>query len=231
MNLYVKYLEILSNTFTDPTAYNLVKSLNETIYMVVASAFFAVVFGLPLGVLLRNTRSDGITPHPKLNKALGTVVNITRSFPFLILIILLLPLSATITGQYIGSTTAIIPLIIAAVPFIARLFEGAMLEVDSGLIEASLAMGASKKEITMMMLAECLPALINAVTITSISLVGYSAMAGVVGGGGLGDLAIRIGYQSYEPLVLAYSVGIIIVLVQAIQLSGDAISNKIRNQR
>lgn len=124
MSLYVKYLDFLSQTFTDPTAYNLVKSLNETIYMVAVSAFFAVIFGLPLGVLLRNTRSDGISPNPKLNKILGAVVNVTRSFPFLILIILLLPLSAAITGEYIGSTTAIIPLIIAAVPFIARLLKG-----------------------------------------------------------------------------------------------------------
>lgn len=231
MDLYIKYLDFLGSIFTTPTAFNLVKSLNETIYMVAVSAFFAVLFGLPLGVLLRNTRDDGISPSPKINKIIGTIVNIARSFPFLILIILLLPLSAMITGAYIGSTTAILPLVVAAVPFIARLFEGAMLEVDKGLIEAANSMGASKFEITKMILAECLPALINAITITSISLVGYSAMAGVVGGGGLGDLAIRIGYQSYEPLILSYSVAIIIVLVGIIQISGDAISKKIRQQR
>lgn len=231
MSLYVSYLDILGKIFTSPISFNLVKSLNETIYMVLVSSFFAVLFGLPLGIVLRNTRSDGISPARRLNLILGYVVNITRSFPFLILIILLLPLSASLTGSYIGSSTAILPLVVAAVPFIARLFESALLEVDAGLIEAAKALGASKFSITKMMLAECLPSLVNALTITSISLVGYSAMAGVVGGGGLGDLAIRIGYQSYEPVVLAYSVAIIVVLVQAIQLSGDAIANKIRKQR
>lgn len=231
MSLYLSYLDLLSNLFENPILFNIVKSLNETIYMTAVSTFFAVIFGLPLGVLLRNTRNDGISPAPKLNKILGYVVNVTRSFPFLILIILLLPLSASITGEYIGSTTAIIPLVVAAVPFIARLFESALLQVDSGLVEAARALGASNLSITKALLAECLPALINAITITSISVLGYSAMAGVVGGGGLGDLAIRIGYQSYEPEILTYCVIIIIVLVQLIQFSGDMLANKIRKNR
>lgn len=203
----------------------------ETIYMVFFSCIFAVVFGLPLGVFLHITKDNSILAMPMLNKILGAIVNTARSFPFIILIILLLPLSRFVIGTSIGSTAAIIPLSISAIPFVARLFEGALAEVDKGLIEATQSMGANKLNIVKMMIAESLPSLINAIIITTISLIGYSAMAGAVGAGGLGDLAIRIGYQTYRPDILLYSVITIIVLVQIIQTSGDLIVKKLRKNK
>ncbi|PAF47635.1 ABC transporter permease [Helicobacter sp. 12S02232-10] len=203
----------------------------ETIYMVFFSCIFAVLFGLPLGVFLQITKQDGILPMPMLNKALGGIVNTARSFPFIILIILLLPLSRLIIGTSIGSTAAIIPLSISAIPFVARLFEGALAEVPKGLIEATQSMGANKFMIVKMMIAESLPSLVNALIITTVSLIGYSAMAGAVGAGGLGDLAIRIGYQTYRPDVLLYSVITIIVLVQIIQTSGDLVVKRLRKYK
>lgn len=203
----------------------------ETIYMVFFSCIFAVLFGLPLGVFLQITKQDGILPMPMLNKALGGIVNTARSFPSIILIILLLPLSRLIIGTSIGSTAAIIPLSISAIPFVARLFEGALAEVPKGLIEATQSMGANKFMIVKMMIAESLPSLVNALIITTVSLIGYSAMAGAVGAGGLGDLAIRIGYQTYRPDVLLYSVITIIVLVQIIQTSGDLVVKRLRKYK
>lgn len=203
----------------------------ETIYMVFFSCIFAVVFGLPLGVFLHITKDNSILAMPMLNKILGAIVNTARSFPFIILIILLLPLSRFVIGTSIGSTAAIIPLSISAIPFVARLFEGALAEVDKGLIEATQSMGANKLNIVKMMIAESLPSLINAIIITTISLIGYSAMAGAVGAGGLGDLAIRIGYQTYRPDILLYSVITIIILVQIIQTSGDLVVKKLRKNK
>ncbi|PAF46628.1 ABC transporter permease [Helicobacter sp. 12S02634-8] len=203
----------------------------ETLYMVFFSCVFAVLFGLPLGVLLQITKHDGILPMPVCNKILGGVVNTARSFPFIILVILLLPLSRLLIGTSIGSTAAIIPLSISAIPFVARLFEGALAEVSKGLIEASLSMGANKSVIIKMMIAESLPALVNALIITAISLIGYSAMAGALGAGGLGDLAIRIGYQTYRPDVLFYACVTIIILVQIIQTSGDLIVKRLRKYK
>lgn len=205
--------------------------LLETLYMVGASCFLAVVFGLPLGVFLCITKKRSIMPMPITNKILGGIVNVVRSFPFIILIILLLPLSRYITGTSVGSTTAIIPLTISAIPFIARLFEGAFDEVDKGLIEATKSMGAKKITIVKMMIFESMPSLVNAITITIISLIGYSAMAGAVGAGGIGDLAIRIGYQTYRPDILMYSVITIIILVQIIQSGGDLIVKILRRHR
>ena len=205
--------------------------LLETLYMVGASCFLAVVFGLPLGVFLCITKKRSIMPMPITNKILGGIVNVVRSFPFIILMILLLPLSRYITGTSVGSTTAIIPLTISAIPFIARLFEGAFDEVDKGLIEATKSMGAKKITIVKMMIFESMPSLVNAITITIISLIGYSAMAGAVGAGGIGDLAIRIGYQTYRPDILMYSVITIIILVQIIQSGGDLIVKILRRHR
>lgn len=205
--------------------------LLETLYMVGSSCVLAIVFGLPLGVFLCITKKNSIMPMPLTNKILGSIVNIVRSFPFIILIILLLPLSRIIVGTSVGSTTAIIPLTISAIPFIARLFEGAFDEVDKGLIEATKSMGAKKATIVKMMIFESMPSLVNAITITIISLISYSAMAGAVGAGGLGDLAIRIGYQTYRPDILMYSVITIIVLVQIIQSGGDLIVKILRRHR
>lgn len=200
----------------------------ETSYMVFFSSFFAVLFGLPLGILLNITRSGSIFPKPMLNKILGIIVNTVRSFPFIILIILLFPLSRYIIGTSIGSTAAIIPLSIAAIPFVARLFESALEEVDNGLIEATLSMGASKLHVVKMMVVESMPALVNATTNTVISLIGYSAMAGAVGAPGLGALAINIGYQNSDTLTLFVTCVMVIILVQLVQVIGDWLSHALR---
>ncbi|WP_237022028.1 methionine ABC transporter permease [Helicobacter cinaedi] len=225
------FLVFLGNVFTDPIAFSLAKSCCETLYMVLFSTFFAVLFGLPLGVLLSVIKPSGIMATPSLYRILSAIVNVVRSFPFIVLIFLLLPLSKLLIGTSIGSTAAIIPLVIAATPFIARLFEGAFDEVDKGLVEATISMGASKKVVIFMMISESLPSIVNAITITSVSLVGFSAMAGVVGAGGLGDLAYRIGFQSFKPDVLTYAVICIIVMVQCIQSSGDLFVKRLRQYR
>ncbi|BDB67356.1 ABC transporter permease [Helicobacter cinaedi] len=232
LNMWEKhFLVFLGNVFTDPIAFSLAKSCCETLYMVLFSTFFAVLFGLPLGVLLSVIKPSGIMATPSLYRILSAIVNVVRSFPFIVLIFLLLPLSKLLIGTSIGSTAAIIPLVIAATPFIARLFEGAFDEVDKGLVEATISMGASKKVVIFMMISESLPSIINAITITSVSLVGFSAMAGVVGAGGLGDLAYRIGFQSFKPDVLTYAVICIIVMVQCIQSSGDLFVKRLRQYR
>ncbi len=232
LNMWEKhFLVFLGNVFTDPIAFSLAKSCCETLYMVLFSTFFAVIFGLPLGVFLSVIKPSGIMATPSLYRILSAIVNVVRSFPFIVLIFLLLPLSKLLIGTSIGSTAAIIPLVIAATPFIARLFEGAFDEVDKGLVEATISMGASKKVVIFMMISESLPSIVNAITITSVSLVGFSAMAGVVGAGGLGDLAYRIGFQSFKPDVLTYAVICIIVMVQCIQSSGDLFVKRLRQYR
>lgn len=232
LNMWEKhFLVFLGNVFTDPIAFSLAKSCCETLYMVLFSTFFAVLFGLPLGVFLSVIKPSGIMATPSLYRILSAIVNVVRSFPFIVLIFLLLPLSKMLIGTSIGSTAAIIPLVIAATPFIARLFEGAFDEVDKGLVEATISMGASKKVVIFMMISESLPSIVNAITITSVSLVGFSAMAGVVGAGGLGDLAYRIGFQSFKPDVLTYAVICIIVMVQCIQSSGDLFVKRLRQYR
>ncbi|WP_258864940.1 methionine ABC transporter permease [Helicobacter sp. MIT 14-3879] len=199
--------------------------------MVGFSCSIAVIFGLPLGIFLCITKRQNLTPSPILNLILGGIVNIIRSFPFIILIIVLLPLSRLIIGTSIGSSAAIIPLSIAAIPFIARLFESAFDEVDKGLIEATKSMGASKFTIIKMMIAESMPSLVNAIIITIIGVIGYSAMAGAVGAGGIGDLAMRIGYYSYRADILIYCVIAIILLVQIIQTIGDLIVKYLRKHK
>lgn len=225
------YLAFLHSLFENPFAFMVAKSFFETLYMVMFSLILGVVFGLPLGALLSAIKPQGIMPSVSLYRILSAIVNVTRSFPFVILIILLLPLSKAFIGTSIGSTAAIIPLAIAAIPFIARLFEGALDEVDKGLVEATMSMGASKYRVILMMISESLPSICNAITITAVSLVGYSAMAGTVGAGGLGDLAYRIGYQSFKPDLLAYAVVCVAVMVQGIQASGDTIIKKLRKNR
>lgn len=209
----------------------LVDATLETLYMVSVSTLVALFFGLILGVILSITRKKGIFPCFWLHQGLGWLVNITRSFPFIILIILLLPLSKFIVGQSYGTTAAIVPLSLSAIPFVARLIEGAINEVDDGLIEAALSMGANEVSIIKMMLLEALPSIINAVTITIISLIGYSAIAGAIGAGGLGDLAIRLGYQTFMPNVLLWAVVVIIVMVQLIQSLGDLTVRWIKKNR
>ncbi|MCQ2674781.1 ABC transporter permease [Helicobacter pylori] len=209
----------------------LIQATLETLYMVFVASFLAVVFGLPLGVLLLVSKKGHLLNKPLLHKILDTSINMTRSFPFIILIILLLPLSRFLIGTSIGSSASIIPLAISAIPFVAKLFENSLMEVEHGKIETTLSLGASHLEVVKMMLLESLPSLVNNITITLISLIGYSAMAGALGAGGLGDLAIRIGYQSYRGDVLFYAVVVIIVLVQIIQSVGDYVVKRLRKNK
>lgn len=194
----------------------------ETLYMVFFSTVFALLLGFPFGILLVITKENGLWEHPKFHQVLETSINILRSFPFIILMIVLFPLSRVITGTTIGSTAAIVPLAIGTAPFVARMIEGALLEVDSGLIEASESMGASNWTIIRkLMIPEATSSLINGITITIISLIGYSSMAGAIGAGGLGDLAIRYGYQRFQIDLMCYAIVILLIIVQATQWIGN----------
>ena len=178
-------------------------STMETLYMVFFSTLFSLLIGFPVGVLLVITKPGNIMEKPKLNQVLEVVINALRSFPFIILMICLFPLSRLIVGTTIGSTAAIVPLSISAAPFVARMIEGALNEIDKGLIEAASSMGADTKTIIFkVMIPETLPHLIHGITVTVISLIGFSAMAGSIGAGGLGDLAIRFGYQRFKTCLL-----------------------------
>lgn len=204
----------------------------ETLYMVMFSTIFSLVIGFPIGVLLVITKKDGILERPNLNKILEIIINTFRSFPFIILMILVFPLSRFIVGTTIGSTAAIVPLSISAAPFVARMIEGALNEVDKGLIEASSSMGANNWTIIFkVMIPETMPHIIHGITITVISLVGFSAMAGTIGAGGLGDLAIRFGYQRFKLDIMIYSVVVIIIMVQIIQSIGNYLVIKSKKYR
>lgn len=199
-----------------------------TLYMVGASTFLTVLLGLPLGVLLVLSDKRGLRPRPLLNKLLGVVVNLARSLPFIILLVVLIPFTRWIVGTSIGPTAAIVPLTLAAVPFFARVTENALREVPSGVIEAAQAMGSSDWQIVRkVMIKEAMPGLVLGIALTLISLVGYSAMAGAVGGGGLGDLAIRYGYQRFETEVMLATVVLLVAFVQVVQSVGDRIAAKI----
>ena len=203
----------------------MVPSLWETIYMVVFSTVFACISGFALGVVLIVTEKDNIMPMPRLNSVIGFAVNTARSLPFIILIIAIFPLSRLIVGTSIGSTAAIVPLSIAAAPFVARVVESSLKEVDKGVVEAAMACGATRLQIIgKVLLPEALPSLMLGVTITIINILGYSAMAGAIGGGGIGDLAIRYGYQRFETDVLVATIIVLIVMVQAIQAGGNMLS-------
>lgn len=207
-------------------------SLLETLYMVSVSTIVSLILGLPIGVILVITEKGGIWEKPWINSVLGTIVNVTRSFPFLILMIILFPLARLIVGKSIGPTAAIVPLSIAAAPFVARVIESSLREVDKGIIEAVSSMGATNFEIIFkVLIPEAMPSLVSNITLTIINLIGYSAMAGIIGGGGLGDLAIRYGYYRFDPTVMAASVIIIIILVQIIQLIGNNIALAINKNR
>lgn len=206
----------------------LVQASLTTLYMVGVSTLLTVLFGLPLGVLLVVSDSKGLSPKPALNKILGVVVNLTRSLPFIILLVVLIPFTRWIAGTSIGPTAAIVPLTIAAVPFFARVTESALREVPSGLVEAAQAMGSSEWQIvSKVYIPEALPGLVLGVALTLINLLGYSAMAGAVGGGGLGDLAIRYGYQRFETEVMLVTVVLLVLFVQMVQSLGDRIAAKV----
>lgn len=203
----------------------------ETIYMVFFSTLVSSLLGFPLGILLLITEKNNIWHKPLLNKVLNGVINILRSIPFIILMILVLPLSKIIVGSKIGTTASIVPLSIAAAPFVARLIETSLREVDKGVIESSLAMGASPYEIvTKVLISESLPSIISGLTITIINLIGYTAMAGAIGGGGLGNLAIRYGLYKYENGIMYASVVIIVILVQVVQFVGNRLSSKLNKK-
>ncbi len=194
----------------------------ETAYMSFTSAFFALLFGLPIGVLLVMCNKGGIHENVKLYRILDFIINIVRSVPILILIVLLFPLSKLMVGRSTGTAAAIIPMFISATPFVARIIEQSLHEVDNGIIEAARAMGLSNFETVFhVMIPEAMPSLINGMTIVTISLIGYSAIAGVIGGGGLGDLALQFGYYRKSTAALYVSVSVIVLMVQAVQLFGN----------
>ena len=199
----------------------------ETMYMVFFSTVFSLLLGFPIGILLVITKEGNIMERPKLNQFLEIIINTLRSFPFIILMICLFPLSRIIVGTTIGSTAAIVPLSISAAPFVARMVEGALNEIDKGLIEAASSMGANNRTIIFkVMIPETLPHIIHGITVTVISLIGFSAMAGSIGAGGLGDLAIRFGYQRFKSDIMLYSVVVIIILVQILQSFGNYLAKK-----
>ena len=204
----------------------------ETVYMVFASAFFACIMGFPLGVYLHTTSPAGLAPRQMLYSALSRIVNLFRSLPFIILMILLIPLTRFIIQTSIGPTAAIIPLSIAAAPFVARVVENALSEVESGVITAARAMGSTNfRIIRKVLIPEALPALVSGLALTIINLIGYSAMAGAIGGGGLGDLAIRYGYYRFRTDVAIGAVIVILLLVESVQIAGSIISRKLLSRR
>ena len=207
----------------------------ETLEMVLFSTVFSVIIGLPLGIILQITDTEehgGLRPIPVVNSILSRLVNILSSFPFIILIILLMPLSRIILGTAIGTEATIVPLSIAAAPFVARIVESALKEIDPGVIQAARAMGSTDFQIIRkVMIPEAMPSLVSGVTLTIINLIGYSAMAGALGGGGLGDLAIRYGYQRFNPSYMVAAVVVILVMVELIQVIGNRISNHLIAKR
>lgn len=205
----------------------------QTLEMVFFATLFAIIIGLPLGVLLYVTDKErGIKKMPVLNQVINRIIDIFRSVPFLVLMIVLFPLCRIIVGKAIGTEATIIPLTIAAAPFVARLVETALKEIDPGVILASQSMGSTNTQIIFkVLIPECMPALVDGVTMTIINLIGYSAMAGAIGGGGLGDLAIRYGYQRFQNDVLIASVVVILILVGIIQIAGTRISTAMMKKR
>ena len=206
----------------------LVEGTWVTLYMTLTSTFFAYILGLPLGITLVLTRKDGLRPNQFIYKIIYVVVNIVRSVPFLILLILIIPFTRALVGKSYGPTATIVPLTIAAAPFIARLVESSLLEVDQGVIEAAQSMGASTWHIVWkVLLAEARTSLIINATIALATILGYSAMSGTVGGGGLGDIAIRYGYYRYETDIMFATVILLILLVQIMQYIGTKVAKKI----
>ncbi len=205
----------------------------ETIYMVAIATAVSLIIGLPIGVLLVTSDVKGVKPNKVLHKILDMIiVNITRSIPFVILMVLLIPLSRILVGKSYGSIAFIIPLSLGSAPFVARIIEGALKEVDEGLVEASKSMGATNFEIIFkVLIPEAMPALVHGLTLTLISLIGYSAMAGAIGGGGLGNSAVIDGYQRSNPEVMWKATIVIIILVQIIQFIGNKIVYSLTKNR
>ncbi|MDF2568356.1 MAG: ABC-type metal ion transport system, permease component, partial [Oscillospiraceae bacterium] len=203
------------------------KGLFETLYMTLFSTLLSYVIGLPLGVLLVATEKDGITPINWLNKIINIIVNLTRSIPFLILLIAVLPFTRLIIGTTIGTNATVVPLVLAASPFIARVVESSLKEVDRGVIEAAESMGSSPFQIVYkVLIPESMPSLIIGAAIATTTILGYSAMAGIVGGGGLGDIAIRYGYYRYQNDIMFATVLLLVLVVQVLQEIGMKIARR-----
>ncbi|MBT0627554.1 MULTISPECIES: methionine ABC transporter permease [Pseudomonas] len=210
----------------------LLNATGETLYMVLLAGLFTLLIGLPLGVVLFVSRRGGLLPLPRLNRALGAVINLGRSLPFVVMLIALIPLTRLIVGTTLGSTAAVVPITIGAFPFFARIVETALDEVDKGRIEAIVAMGGDVRHVILkVLLPEALPALVAGVTLTLVMLIGFSSMAGVIGGGGLGDLAIRYGYQRFNNQIMVVTVIVLVVLVQGVQSLGDRCVRSLAHRR
>ncbi len=216
----------------DKIAEMLLAGTGETLLMVLISTAMGYLIGLPLGVVLTVTDSKGISPNPAIYKTLDAVVNITRSVPFLILLILIQPLTKLLVGKSYGTLATVVPLTVAAAPLIARMVESSLKEVDSGVVEAALSMGADKRKIvTKVLVPEARISLLIGVTIALGTILGYSAMAGVVGGGGLGDIAIRYGYYRYETEIMIVTVVVLVILMQVLQWTGNLLSKKLDRRK
>lgn len=210
----------------------LVEGTGATLYMTLVSTLFGYLLGLPMGIVLTVTDREGIRPNQMIYKILDFIVNVIRSIPFLILLILVIPLTRAIVGKSYGSSATIVPLVIAAAPFIARMVESSLKEVDKGVIEAAQSMGASNLTIIWkVLLAEARTSLLVGVTIATGTILGYSAMAGAVGGGGLGDIAIRYGYHRYQTDIMVMTIVVLVVLVQILQYLGMLLSKKLDRRR
>ncbi|RDY27545.1 ABC transporter permease [Romboutsia weinsteinii] len=205
------------------------EALSQTLYMTIVPAILATILGFILAIILVVTKPSGLSPNHTINKSLGFVVNIFRSFPFIILIVALMPLTKLIVGTRIGETAALVPITIGAAPFIARIIEGALNEVDEGLIEAAKSFGATKWQIIFkVMIKEAMPSVVSGVTISVISILGYTAMAGAVGAGGIGSVALTYGHQRNDTAIILYTVAVLIILVQIIQGLGDLAYKKLK---
>ena len=206
----------------------ILKAFNETVFMTFYSTIFSVIFGFILAVILTISAEDGLRPNKVVYKILDVIINILRSFPFIILMLFIIPLTRVIVGTSIGKEAAIVPLTFAAAPFVARIIESSLREVDKGVIEAAKSFGASDFQIVFkVMLKEAVPSIVSGLTLTIISIIGYSAMAGTVGGGGLGYLAVSYGYQRFQKDVMIITVIILIIIVQALQMLGNYLYKKL----
>ena len=204
----------------------------ETLYMTLASTLLAYVFGLPLGVLLVVTDEKGILPCKPLKAVLDVIVNVTRSIPFLILMIAAIPFTRAITGTSIGANATVVPLVLAAIPFVGRMVESSIREVDAGVVEAAQSMGATPFQIICrVMIPEALPSLVNGAAIATTTILGYSAMAGAVGGGGLGVIAINYGYHRYQSDVMLVTIILLVIIVQILQWIGTTLANRLDKKK
>ena len=214
------------------TIHMLVEGTGATLYMTLLSTFFGYVLGLPIGIILTITDKEGIKPNAVVYKILDFIVNILRSIPFLILLILLIPVTRFIVGKSYGVAATVVPLVFAAAPFIGRMVESSLKEVDEGVIEAARSMGASNLRIIVkVLLVEARTSLINGATIAVGTILGYSAMAGTIGGGGLGDIAIRYGYHRYQADIMIVTVVLLVILVQIFQMIGTTLANRLDKRR